>query len=88
MLTAMLELIGYTRQDKSISFHETSGLSLLLGKPAQREGARTGLRSYARCSTLPYPDHPPPYPIQKDQKDRPQHRELRALLFSMSVWVL
>ena len=57
------------------------GLSLLLGKPAQREGARTGLRSYARCSTLPYPD-------QKDQRDRPQHRELRALLFSMSVWVL
>ena len=56
-------------------------LSLLLGKPAQREGARTGLRSYARCSTLPYPD-------QKDQRDRPQHRELRALLFSMSVWVL
>ena len=32
------------------------GLSLLLGKPAQREGARTGLRSYARCSTLPYPE--------------------------------
>ena len=30
----------------------------------------------------------PPYPIQKDQRDRPQHRELRALLFSMSVWVL
>ena len=24
-------------------FYETSGLSLLLGKPAQREGARTGL---------------------------------------------
>ena len=23
----------------------------------------------------------PPYPIQKDQRDRPQHRELRALLF-------
>ena len=21
----------------------------------------------------------PPYPIQKDQRDRPQHRELRAL---------
>ena len=38
-------------------------------------------RSYARCSTLPYPD-------QKDQRDRPQHRELRALLFSMSAWVL
>ena len=55
--------------------------SLLLGKPAQREGARTGLRSYARCFTLPYPD-------QKDQRDRPRHRELRALLFSMSVWVL
>ena len=30
----------------------------------------------------------PPYPIQKYQSDRPQHRELRALLFSMSVWVL
>ena len=30
----------------------------------------------------------PPYTIQKDQRDRPQHRELRALLFSMSVWVL
>ena len=27
----------------------------------------------------------PPYPIQKDQRDRPQHRELRALLFSMSI---
>ena len=27
----------------------------------------------------------PPYPIQKDQRE---HRELRALLFSMSVWVL
>ena len=27
----------------------------------------------------------PPYPTQKDQRDRPQHRELRALLFSMSV---
>ena len=26
----------------------------------------------------------PPYTIQKDQRDRPQHRELRALLFSMS----
>ena len=34
------------------------GLSLLLGKPAQREGARTRLRSYARCSTLPYPERP------------------------------
>ena len=32
--------------------------SLLLSKPAQREGARTGLRSYARCSTLPYPEGP------------------------------
>ena len=72
----------YTYFRKSCShFHEGFGLSLLLGKPAQREGARTGLRSYARCSTLPYPD-------QKDQRDRPQHRELRALLFSMSVWVL
>ena len=30
----------------------------------------------------------PPYTIQKDQRDGPQHRELRALLFSMSVWVL
>ena len=30
----------------------------LLGKPAQREGARTGLRSYARCSTLHYPERP------------------------------
>ena len=30
----------------------------------------------------------PPYPIQKDQRDKPQHRELHALLFSMSVWVL
>ena len=39
-------------------FYEISGLSLLLGKPAQREGARTGLRSYARCSTLPYPEIP------------------------------
>ena len=29
----------------------------------------------------------PPCPIQKDQRDRPQHRELHALLFSMSVWV-
>ena len=27
----------------SARFYETSGLSLLLGKPAQREGARTGL---------------------------------------------
>ena len=34
------------------------GLSLVLGKPFQREGARTGLRSYARCSTLPYPERP------------------------------
>ena len=41
-----------------VLFYETSVLSLLLSKPAQWEGARTGLRSYARCSTLPYPERP------------------------------
>ena len=53
--------IGLALQPVFVSkkcFHETSGLSLLLGKPAQREGARTGLRSYARSSTLHYPERP------------------------------
>ena len=54
----------YTRHTKltflQASFYETSGLSLLLGKPAQRKEHEQDSRSYARCSTLPYPD-------QKDQ---------------------
>ena len=41
-------------------FYETSGLSLLLGKPAQREGARTGLELLCEVlhPTLSRPERP------------------------------
>ena len=44
-------------------------------RPAQRECARMGLRSHARCH---------PYPIPKPAKGWPHHRGLRPLLFSNS----
>ena len=41
-------------------FYETSGLSLLQGKPAQREGARTGLEVLCEVlhPTLSRPERP------------------------------
>ena len=44
-------------------------------RPAQRECARTGFRSHARCH---------PCPIPKPVKGWPHHRGLRPLLFSNS----
>ena len=43
-----------------VLFYETSGLSLLLGKPAQREGARTGLEVLCEVlhPTLSRPERP------------------------------
>ena len=43
-----------------VLFYETSGLSLLLGKPAQREGARTGLEVLCKVlhPTLSRPERP------------------------------
>ena len=56
----LLEKWGVGGGERIFVLRETSGLSLLLGKPAQREGARTGLEVLCEVlhPTLSRPERP------------------------------